>query len=78
MEETRLLHEIFFPFLCPLLCSGSAFLADLGRRRCCDTPTMPPKCRPGVGNGYTWRKRSSVSRGSDKSLPEPFGLHAAG
>ena len=27
------------------------FLADMGRRRRCDTPIMPPLAQAGVGNG---------------------------
>ena len=70
MGETRQCHELV-PF--PLFLSFVQvvlFLADMGRRRRCDTPTMPPLAQAG---GRKWVEReekwSSVLRGSDMSLP---------
>ena len=40
------------------------FVADMGRRRRCETPTMTAQAGPGVGKGYTGGKLASLSRGA--------------
>ena len=68
MGETRRYEffpfPLFFPFVQVVL-----FLADMGRRRCCDTPTMPPHAQAGGRRRVYRRKRLSAPRGSYKSLP---------
>ena len=68
MEETRLLVPLLFSFVLSFV-RVVLFLADLGRRRCWDTPTMPPFEQAGGRKRVYRRKRLSASRGSDKSLP---------
>ena len=72
-------QELFVRPFSPFFCLGSAFLADLGRRRRCDTPTMPPiRAMPGVGNGYTGGK-GCLSRGAATSRCHgPSGRYVAG
>ena len=61
------LSFLFLLFVC--------FLAVLGRRRRCETPTMTAQAGPGVGKGYTGGKGPlfsllAIARGSGM-LPLP-------
>ena len=57
MGETRQRYE-FVPFLLSLsFVQVVLFLADMGRRRCWDTPTMPPLERRGSEMGRAGGKK---------------------